>query len=260
MRLAERVVLLLTSGDTIGRRLALRLAEEGASLVLATSDLNRGERIVAELEAADADVSLVHVDRKDPGAVQAAATEAVLSFGTLDGLVVMPEGAPRGDLSEVDLETWNDHFNRALRAPYLLCAAALPFLKQNAGASIVLLTGGAETGVAPRQLLASTRDAALGGLVRSLALDAGPHEIRVNALSLGYIETEATRRHFEASSDPESAFEREMAVQPLGRFGRPRDVAHAVVFLLSEESSYLTGVTLPLDGGRHLVLRDLFGS
>lgn len=259
VKLAERVVLLFTRGDPIGRRVALRLAEEGASIVLAVNDEERGERLTAELEAANAEASLVVVDRRDPGLVQAAISEAVMSFGALDGLVILPEPSPPGDVGEIDLAAWSATEESNVRASWLAAAAAMPFLKQNPGASIVIATQDAERTLGPRQVLEATRDAALSGLVRSLAIDAGPHDVRVNAIALGYIETESTRRDLETASDPETAFEREMAVQPLGRFGRPRDVAHAVIFLLSDESAYITGATLPLDGGRGLVRRGLFG-
>lgn len=258
MRLAERVVLLFTPADAIGRRVALRLAEEGAAIVLASSDPERGERLLAELEAGSAEVSLVALDRRDPGSVQGAISEAVLSFGALDGLVFLPEDTPAGDAGEIDLAAWAAMEEADLRATWLGAAAALPFLKQNPGASVVIAGSGRDSAVAPRRVLASTRDAALGGLVRSLAIDAGPHDVRVNGLAWGYIETDATRRELETASDPEAAFEREMAVHPLGRFGRPRDVAHAVVFLLSDESSFITGATIPLDGGRSIVQRGLF--
>ncbi|MEZ6196309.1 MAG: SDR family oxidoreductase [Planctomycetota bacterium] len=259
MRLAERVILVFGDAGPVHRCIAARLTEEGAAVALASADATRGARIQTELEAGGATCSFLAIESLDAAAARGCVGEVVLDFGAIDGLVVCGTTPPRGDAVEVDEAAWNRSLAEHLRAPWLVVSAALPFLKKSVGASVVVVTSTDGMATEPRSLLSATIAAGQGGLVRTLAIDGGPHDIRVNAVAAGYIETEESRRRLEGAADPAASFEREMAVQPLGRFGRPRDVANAVLFLLSEESSYVTGATLVVDGGRHAVARDLYG-
>jgi NAD(P)-dependent dehydrogenase (short-subunit alcohol dehydrogenase family) len=90
-----------------------------------------------------------------------------------------------------------------------------------------------------------------------MAIDFGPHNIRVNSLLLGYIQSDHQERRLQASTDPEADFHRILSVHPLGRVGTPDDAARAAVFLASPDASFITGATLVVDGGRSVVVQDL---
>jgi NAD(P)-dependent dehydrogenase (short-subunit alcohol dehydrogenase family) len=244
-RLDGRRALITGGAGGIGRAIAQRLLFAGASVALLDRDPRTLQRVSERF--GDRVVPLVG-DVLRPAEVRRAVHRAVDALGGLDLLVAAAGIADRGTAEEVDLHRWRKVLDINLTGTYTIYREALPYLRQGrdpavvAISSVYSLIGGAGR---------SAYSASKGGvdaLVRSLAAEGAPAGVRVNAVNPGYIRTPMTEPY---EKDPATmAFFRQ--VTPLPRLGEPEDVADAVLYLLSPAASFVTGVCLPIDGGRSL--------
>lgn len=251
MRLRDRTAVITGAASGIGRACALRFAREGARLVLADLDGERGPLLAREIEGAGGTARFVAADvgaREDNERVMAACVE---SYGRLDILlcnagVTLPKLLP--DSSDADIARV---LAVNLLGPIYAARQAIPqMLGQDPPGGVVLF-------VASKTGLVAQRDspvycASKGGVVqlaRALALDYAQKGIRVNALCPGIIDTPMLERFAAAMPAPDAAWAEYTAAQPMGRLGTPEECADAALWLVSDEASFITGVTLPVDGG-----------
>ncbi len=233
--------------------LARRIAEQGAAVVVGGSDADEGARLLDAVESRGGRATFLHMEGDDDTSAQALASEAVMSFGSIDGLVnVLPESTPQDALDE-SLDTWDESVTRPLRAAWSVSRHVAPFLAKSKNASIVNVLPLDPRHPGRDQSLGAALSGALWGLTRALARDLGPAGIRVNAVAVGVIETESWRQAWKGRPDAGRSFDELLRAHPLRRLGRPKDVARAVLFLLGSDSSFLTGSIVPLDGGARLV-------
>jgi NAD(P)-dependent dehydrogenase (short-subunit alcohol dehydrogenase family) len=240
-RLEGEVALVTGSTAGIGKAIAQRFAEEGASVLVTGRDRERGERVVRDCEGRGI---FVGADLHDPGAADALVTAAVAQFGKLTILVNNAAGGGGdGPVAKLTDEQLRVILEVDLVAPARLCRAAMPHLRKCGHGSIINISSRAASR-APRGLAAYiTAKGGLEALTRSIAVDEATHNVRCNAISPGYVLNE----HRDADiTDQERA--RRDAMHLIG-LGTPDDVAHAAVYLASRESKWLTGTVLPLDGG-----------
>jgi NAD(P)-dependent dehydrogenase (short-subunit alcohol dehydrogenase family) len=250
-RLAGRRVLVVGAGTRRsddpdapignGRAIAMLAAREGATVACADRD-EAAARETAELIAADggrAEVLVADVARPEECAAVVAGAEARL--GGLDGLVLNVGTAQGARLEGTSVENWDTTFAVNVRGHFLVCQAAVPTLAD--GSSVVFISSIA--GITPGSSLPAydTSKAALGGLCRHVAYEGARRTIRANVVAPGLIDTPIGRA---ASAGRPS---RDRTPVPLRRQGTAWEIAYATVFLLSEESSYITGQTLVVDGG-----------
>ncbi|MBI4862073.1 MAG: SDR family oxidoreductase [Candidatus Riflebacteria bacterium] len=239
--LQDKVVLITGSASGIGRATALACAREGARLVLADRE-DAGRELATEIEGA----LFVRTDVRRAAEVEEAVSRAVLRFGRLDGAFNNAGiGIRSTQLHEVEDESWRDVLETNLTGTwYCLKHEIVQMLRQGAGgtivnnASVLALRGG------ERLAAYSASKHGILGLTRSAALEYGPGRIRVNAVCPGFILTPMTEAGY-----PPQVRERVAARTPLGRLGEPTDVAEAVVWLLSDAASFVTGQTITSDGG-----------
>jgi len=251
-RLEGRVALVTGAAGGIGAAIATAMAAEGARVVIA--DVKDGRSTVAAIETAGGQALFVACDVADPAQVDAAVAAAVAAYGGLD-VLVNDAGISGGSAlaHELDVDTWLRTVAVNLTGPFLCVRAAMPHLLASGRGRVVNIASTYGVVGAP---LAAAYCATKGGVVnltRQLAVDYGPLGVRVNAILPGYIDTDMGG--YRAGLGPEGAAaanaRRDAAagLQPLGRQASAEEVASVAVFLAGDESSFMTGAIIPVDGG-----------
>jgi NAD(P)-dependent dehydrogenase (short-subunit alcohol dehydrogenase family) len=248
-RLSGKAALITGGGTGIGRACALLFAREGARVVVGARRKEPLDAVVREIEIAGGKALAVICDVTDRVSAEAAIAETAKQFGRLDILVNNAGAVVVATVEQTSDEDWSQVLAVNLTGTYFLSRAALPALRRAGGGSIVNI--GSILGLISRKQRAAYSAAKSGvtGLTRAMALDHAHENIRVNCICPSIIETELGLRSIAKAPDPEGERKRRAAEIPLGRLGKPEDVAQMALYLASEESAWVTGAVLPLDGG-----------
>jgi NAD(P)-dependent dehydrogenase (short-subunit alcohol dehydrogenase family) len=246
-RLSGKVCVITGTGGSIGRAAALAFAREGASVV--GCDLN-GAASEATVEMVRAQrgqmVSLQPCEITKPADCQALVDFAVRTFGRIDVLFNNAAMAYFNWIEDITDEEWNRDLREEVDLVFFLTRAAWPHLRASRG--VIVNTASLSALLSFKELPSlahTTAKAGIIGMTRQLAMEGRQHGIRANSISPGLIETNQTR---EQLKDPDWASAM-LGKTLLGRLGRPEEVANVALFLASEESSYVTGVDIVVDGG-----------
>jgi NAD(P)-dependent dehydrogenase (short-subunit alcohol dehydrogenase family) len=248
-RLAGKVALVTGGANGIGRAIALRFAREGAAVALVDLDAPGAKQVAAEIGEAGGKALALRGDVARAADAKRTVAAAFERFGALHVLV---NDAGVNVMKTVESATeadWTRALDVDLKGVWLFCKEALPHLRATRGAVINVASMHAFRTM-PSSFPYAAAKAGVVALTRSLAIDAGPAGVRVNAICPGTIETKLTADWLAAQPDPEAARRRLLAAIPLKRLGTPDDVASLALFLAGDESSFLSGAALPLDGGR----------
>jgi NAD(P)-dependent dehydrogenase (short-subunit alcohol dehydrogenase family) len=242
-RLSGRVVLVTGATSGIGHAIARRCAGEGAS-VLATG---RDQQRLAEVASTSESIAGYAADLADRGAADECVAEAVSRFGRLDGLVHAAGIVRRQeDIRHTTDEQWADMLAVSLDASFRLARASLRVMAANGAGSIVLISSQLAHVAAPGYASYCAAKGGVEALVRALAVDFGPSGVRVNALAPGVV---ASPMAYVDRPDFDDQVTTIAARLPLRRVGQPEDMAGPAVFLLSDDSAWMTGQSLVVDGG-----------
>jgi 3-oxoacyl-[acyl-carrier protein] reductase len=252
MRLGGRTALITGASRNIGRAIALAYAAEGADLLLNTrTNREELETVAADCRKAGVRVAIALADVSDAAAVAAMVERGVAELGAIDVLVCNAAIRPHKSLTDTSVEDWHHVLGINLHSAFYLARAVLPGMKERRRGSIIALGGLSSLTGRPNTAAVTAAKTGLLGLVRALAAELGPFGIRANMVMPGLIDTERRYAEWypEFKKSPPGSPEQLKAI-PLGRLGRPEDIAEACVFLASDASAYVTGDTLRVMGGR----------
>ncbi len=249
-RFVNKTVLVTGGSSGIGRACAHALGREGAKVVAAGRRVQRLEETAKAIRDAGGECEIVTGDARDEATAKAWVAAAVERFGGLDGLVNAAGVIGAGGLLDVDAAEWDRVMDSNLRSLFLVTKAAAPALIARKG-SIVNLSSVAGPRPYGNLLAYCVSKAGVDQLTRCVALDLAPHGVRVNAVNPGVVVTEL---HTVTNVIPDYAgfLERSKSTHPLGRVGNAEEVAALILFLLSDQTPWITGATYAIDGGRAL--------
>lgn len=242
-RLAGKRVLLTGGGSGIGAAITERFAAEGARVAACDRDAAGADRV----GRAGATLSLVDV--ADADAVQQWVSSAVDELGGVDAVVAAAGYELVADALELDVESWDQHISVMLRGVFVTFQAALRHMVEGDGGSLIALGSNLSFAALPRFTSYTAAKHGVIGLVRSLAIDFAHAGVRVNALCPGPTMTPMIERQLVGVPDRDALLAKWAGDTMLGRLGRPEEIAAGAVFLASDESSYVTGSALMIDGG-----------
>ncbi len=249
-RLDGKVAVITGACSGIGLATVRRFVEEGARVVLGDIDDARGAVVVDEIEATHPGAAVYcHVDVTDKDDVDALFATAKESFGSVDIAFNNAGISPPQDDSilDTDLEAWRLVQEVNLTSVYLCCKAALPYmLEQGSGSIINTASFVAVMGAATSQISYSASKGGVLSMSRELGVQFARQGVRVNALCPGPVNTPLLQELFATDADRAA---RRLVHVPMGRFGEPEEMANAVLFLASDESSFVTASTFLVDGG-----------
>lgn len=240
-RLKEKFVIVTGAARGIGRGIAAACVSEGAKVMLV--DINpEVENVAVELGA----IGFV-IDVANPDSGKAAVVKALAAWGRIDGLVNNAGRVDEADILETSQDLWDSTMDLNLRAPYLWSQAVLPCMIENGGGSIVNISSIEASQVRPRHFPYVVSKSGLNSMTRAIATDFGRQGIRCNTISPGSVKTEMFVSYTAQYPGLEA---RLMDLNYAGRLGTPEEIGQAAVYLLSDETRFLNGHDLVIDGAR----------
>lgn len=247
--MTARTVLITGAAQGLGAETARYLAARGWRIIVADLSAEAAQTVVDPLDDAfpvQGGHLALGVDVADEEKVEAAFASLSSQIGELHGVVNGAGVLFRMPAEEFDTASWRLQLDVHLTGAMLCSRFAFPLLKRAGSASIVNVASVGSTFGLPGRLAYSTAKSGVLGLTRTLAVEWGPHNIRVNAIAPGYIATEMALSGFRSG-----ALDRDRIIDrtPLGRLGEPSEIASVIAFLLGDESSFVTGAVLNTDGG-----------
>lgn len=252
MRFQQKVALITGGANGIGAKTAAQLAEEGAQLVLLDWNEDKLEETAQQLRTDGVEVLTFKVDITNKTLVKEAVQKAIEHFKEIHILINCVGILQDNLLINMEEEEWDAVIDINLKGAYLMSQAVAPYMIEQNSGKIVLISSQAALGAKGRVNYAAAK-AGIQGMIRTLAMELGPNNINVNGVAPGYIDTEmsvvseqlAKKRGIE---DFQKFKEAMVSQNPIRRTGKPEDIAHTILFLSSEQASYITGQTIYVTG------------
>ena len=246
-KLAGRTALITGAGTGIGQAVAEAFAADSATVVCADISLESAQAVAAGITAAGGRALAVHCDVSDPDQARAAVESSVAETGGLQILVCNAAVlTPLATMEDLSLEDWQRAWSVNVTGAFLMCKHAIPSMRAGGGGSIILMASQMGRVAYAGQATYCATKGALLQLAKGMALDHCGDGIRVNTLSPGGV---ATNRLAQRFGSLETAQKEWGPMHPMGRLGEPGEIARGAVFLASDESSFMTGADLLIDGG-----------
>ncbi len=255
--LNDKVALVTAASKGLGKAVALRLAQEGARVAICARSRESLRQAAAEIEAQTGRQPLaLPADVSDPEAAEILIEGVLEQFGRIDVLVTNAGGPPPGQFLDLTPQDWESATQLTLMSAVRLCYEAAPVMKEQGNGAILAMTSLTVKQPLPNLILSNSLRLGVVGLVKTLADELAPYGIRVNSICPGW--TRTTRvdqllrdRAERNSTTPDKEAAKIAGAIPLGRMGRPEEFAAAAAFLVSDAASYITGVSLLVDGGMY---------
>ena len=251
MRLNGKVAIVTGAGSGIGQATAKLFAKEGAKVVVADNNPTTGEEVARQIKKEGGEATFVLVDMARTADVEEMIKVTVQTYGKLD-ILFNNAGVPGENLDNTTEENWRHVIDVNLTGPFLACKYAIPIMRKQGGGNIIRTSSTAGIKASSRSPSYNTSKAGLIMLTKSLATILGKDNIRVNCICPGPVDTGLTDAfmNFPKTEEQKLAYKEAIArVTPLGRYGRPEEISSVVLFLASDESSFVTGIAYLVDGG-----------
>jgi meso-butanediol dehydrogenase/(S,S)-butanediol dehydrogenase/diacetyl reductase len=250
MAIEERVALVTGGGTGIGAAAARKFAMNGTTVAVVGRRGTLLDETVRAIQEQGGRALAIPADLADPRSPRAIIDKVGTAFGRLDILVNNAATIKHLPIEEATLELFDEHMSVNVRAPFLLIQAALPYLKKSDSGVVVNISSSSGSLAIPGQSMYGTSKAALEYLTKSLAAELAPYRIRVNCIAPGPVDTPIHLTW--AGDDVAGAYERMKNELPLKRMGTADELAAWIVWLASQDASWVTGVIIPVDGGQVL--------
>ena len=248
-RLAGRSAFVTGAGQGIGRGIAAVLAAQGARLTIAEINPTTGRSAADALGQAGYEAQFAQVDIRSESDIKAGIATHLARYGGLDILVNNAGANQHFDASRMSVDEWEASLSLNLRGAWLCSKHALPLMAEQKRGVIINIASVHATMTAYNFFPYNVAKSGLLGLTRSLALDWGHHNIRVIAVSPGWVRTQPAIDAFANADDPAAEERRVIDIHPLKRIGQPENIGELVAFLASDAASYITGTEIVIDGG-----------
>lgn len=250
----RRVAVVLAASRGLGRACAETLAGRGWDLVVCSRTREGVEDTVRVLERAGAAAHGVDADVSGAEGITRVFAKADNAFGRVDALICNAGGPPPGGFMSLMDEDWARGFDLTLMSAVRAIRAAVPRMRAGGYGRVIVLGSSSVRRPIPNLVLSNAYRPALAGVIKSLAIELGPDGITANMVSPGRLDTDRVRQLDARSAEQNGISVEEVRASseasiPLGRYGRPEDLAETVAFLASEQAGYLTGQSLLVDGG-----------
>jgi NAD(P)-dependent dehydrogenase (short-subunit alcohol dehydrogenase family) len=245
-RLEGKVAIVTGAGTGIGRACALAMAREGARLALAGRRRETLQDLAREIGDS---VIAIAADVSKKADIENLVARVVAEFGSINVLLNNAGVLHIGNVEQITEEQWDETFNINIRGLWLLSRAVLPYMRKARGGSIINVASVLGLNGARSRASYAPSKGAVVLLSKCMAIDHGPENIRVNAICPSFVETDLTAAVLSAAPDPQAVRRERIAAHPIGRLGKPEDIAGLAVYLASDESSWVTGSVFAVDGG-----------
>jgi meso-butanediol dehydrogenase/(S,S)-butanediol dehydrogenase/diacetyl reductase len=248
MRLKDKVAIITGASVGIGQHTALLFAREGAKVAI-NSQSERGAAVAEQINGAGGQAIFVQGSVEEPADAQRIVERTVEEFGRLDILVNNAGVVIPGTVDNTSLEDWERTMAVNVRGVFLMSKLAVQqMLRQGGGAIVHNASIAAVKGLKDRASYAASKGA-VASLTKAMAVDYVDKNIRVNCVNPGTTLTPSLQDRIDAFDDPEEAKKMFVSRQPMGRLGEPEEIAAGILYLASDEASFVTGVALNIDGG-----------
>jgi len=245
-RLQGKIAIVTGAGTGIGRACALAMAREGAYLALVGRRQEKLQQLAREI-GASALVIAADVSKKSD--VEDVVARTVAKFGGINVLLNNAGVLHVGNVEQITEQQWDETFNTNVRGLWLLSRAVLAPMRKAGGGSIINMASVLGINGARNRASYAPSKGAVVLLTKCMAIDHGHENIRVNAICPSFVETDLTAAVLSTAADPQAVRRERIAGHPIGRLGKPEDIAGLAVYIASDESSWVTGAVFPVDGG-----------
>ncbi|GAB3909668.1 SDR family oxidoreductase [Mucilaginibacter boryungensis] len=250
LKLTNKVAIVLAASKGLGRAIATALSAEGAKVIIGSRDeaeINKAAADIAQQTGNEVIAMAVDVSQGDE--LNAFIEKAAAKFGRVDILLNNAGGPPFDKFENLDDTQWQKAFELNLLSFAHTSRQVLPYMQKAGGGRIINIISGSVKSVLANSVLSTSMRMGVVGMAKMLADEFGPYNITVNNVAPGLILTDRIKHTFPKDADPEQVMKEKAKSIPLGRIGKPQELAALVAFLASEQAAYISGTTIQVDGG-----------
>jgi 3-oxoacyl-[acyl-carrier protein] reductase len=250
LKLTDKVAIVLAASKGLGKAIATALSAEGAKVIIGSRDEAELNKTAAEITGLTGnEVIAIGVDVSDGEKVKRFITAAAGKFGHIDILLNNAGGPPFNKFESFDDEEWQRAFELNLLSFARASRLVLPHMQKTGSGRIINIISGSVKSVLGNSVLSTSMRMGIVGMAKLMADELGPYNITVNNVAPGMILTDRLKHTLPNDADPEHALKERAKSIPLGRIGKPEELAALVAFLASEQAAYISGTTIQVDGG-----------